>query len=163
MLLRLVLLLTLVPIVEVILLVQIHHGLASLWGSGIALAITIGMIVLTGVAGAILAKSQGVGVLARIRAGLTRGEAPAQSIVDGVLVLLGAALLLTPGVLTDVVGFSLLIPLSRAFYRRGLIAWFQEQVRRGAVRIQTLDASQPTSRASDDVIDAAPPPPGRDA
>lgn len=125
----LVLILVLVPVLELVLLLEVHHAIASAWGSGIGLLITLGTIVLTGVLGAALAKHQGMGVLREVQRRLRAGELPGQELLDGVLILIGAALLLTPGYLTDLVGFSLLLPWTRAAYRKGLRRWLRGKFR----------------------------------
>ena len=111
MLARLVVLFIAVPLVELYLLLRINE-----WtGSAIT---TIGLILFTGVLGAWLAKQQGISTLTRIQRALAEGRMPARELVDGGMILFAAALLLTPGVLTDAFGFSLLMPPCRAIYRR---------------------------------------------
>ena len=129
----LILLLTVVPIVELVILLQVHHAIASQWGGGIGLLVTLGTIAVTGIAGAILARHQGMGVLRELRQRMRQGELPGQALVDGVLILIGASLLLTPGFLTDLVGFSLLVPVIRARYRRMLLRWLRRKIQRGDV------------------------------
>ena len=107
---RLVLLMTLVPLAELLLLVR----LAQLWGFGTTVAIIVG----TGLAGAALARAQGLRVLGAIRRKLARGELPADDLLDGVMVLVAAAFLVTPGVMTDAAGFVMLIPFTRSMLRR---------------------------------------------
>ncbi|MEW4529185.1 FxsA family protein [Maioricimonas sp. JC845] len=131
MLIRLILLLTVVPIAELVVLLQVHHAIAEAFGTGVGLLVTVGSIAATGVAGAALARQQGLGVLRDLQQRLGRGEIPGQTITDGVLILIGAALLLTPGFLTDLCGFSLLIPMSRAIWRRVLKQRFQRMVQSG--------------------------------
>ncbi|MEX0790867.1 MAG: FxsA family protein, partial [Actinomycetota bacterium] len=77
--------------------------------------------ILMSIAGGILAKREGLAVWTRFRATLARGEVPSTELIDGVLVLFGAALLLTPGFLTDVLGLVLLVPVSRAAVRRAVM------------------------------------------
>jgi UPF0716 protein FxsA len=125
----LILLLVLVPVLELVLLLQVHHAIASAWGSGTGLLVTLGTIVLTGVVGAVLARHQGMGVLRELRRRLRDGELPGRELLDGVLILIGAALLLTPGFLTDLLGFSLLVPWTRAGYRHVLRRWLRRFAR----------------------------------
>ncbi|MHC4592195.1 MAG: FxsA family protein [Planctomycetota bacterium] len=117
---KLILLLTLVPIVELVLLVK----LTQWWDS---LTLTIGIIIGTGLLGAVLARSEGLRVVRQMREQLARAELPADSLIDGVMILVAAALLLTPGLLTDACGFLLLIPPSRAIVRRMLKAWMKSR------------------------------------
>lgn len=125
---RLLLLFILVPFIELVVLLQVHHVIAERWGNGAGLLITLGTIVLTGILGAALARQQGLGVLQQVQNEMRQGRVPQQALADGILVLIGAALLLTPGFLTDFMGFSLLIPLSRAFYRQRVVNWLKHRV-----------------------------------
>ena len=129
----LIILLTVVPIVELVILLQVHHAIASQWGGWIGLLVTLGTIAVTGIAGAILARHQGMGVLRELRQRMRQGELPGQALVDGVLILIGASLLLTPGFLTDLVGFSLLVPFIRTRYRRMLLLRLRRKIQRGDV------------------------------
>jgi UPF0716 protein FxsA len=109
---KLLLLFILVPIVELIILIQLG-GLIGLWP-------TIGLIVVTGAAGASLARWQGLSVLRQIQLEMTAGKLPAGSLVDGVIILIAAALLVTPGLLTDIFGFLCLVPGFRQIMKRML-------------------------------------------
>lgn len=102
---RLFLLLTVVPAVELFLLLQLG-ALLGPWQ-------TFAVIVITGFAGAWLAKREGLGVLADLRAELQSGLPPGSRIAEGVLVLAGGLLLVTPGVLTDLMGFAMIFPPTR--------------------------------------------------
>jgi len=139
MLLYLILLLVLVPIVELVILLQVHHALASHWGSGVSLLMTVGAIIVTGVHGATLARQQGLSVFHDFQRQLRSGRLPGRPLADGMLILLGGALLLTPGFLTDVLGLSLLFPLSRAVYRKLLRRWYQRKFQSGDIKISILN------------------------
>lgn len=102
---RLLLLFTVVPAVELYLLLRIGQWL----GAGT----TVLLILATGSLGAFLAKREGLGVLRRLQAEAMTGLPPGDRIVEGVLVLVGGVLLITPGVLTDLAGFLLIAPWSR--------------------------------------------------
>ncbi len=119
----LLLLFIVVPAVELILLIKL--------GGLIGVLTTIAIIVLTGAAGATLARWQGLGVLRDVQNELARGGLPVGALVDGVLILVAAALLMTPGFLTDLVGFSCLVPGFRAALKR--VAWkrLEKSVRAG--------------------------------
>lgn len=137
MLLRLFLLFTLIPVIELALLVQI--------GSRIGVALTIAIVLTTGAAGAWLARSQGLRALHRLQQALRQAQFPGDEIFDGVLILGGGLLLLTPGFLTDVIGFLVLVPGSRhavkAFLKRSLRSRLQGAARSGAVHVRyTVDA-----------------------
>jgi UPF0716 protein FxsA len=93
----LILLFTLVPALEFYLLFSI--------GSEIGAANTFGIIILTGVVGAALAKMQGLAILGKLQSELNQGKMPAAEIAHGFIVFGGGLLLLTPGFMTDVLGF----------------------------------------------------------
>ena len=103
--LRLVAVFTIVPLIEVLLLLEV--------GSRIGTLNTIFVIILTGILGAYLMRLQGFYVFRKIQEGLSQGVPPARSIVEGAMILAGGILLLTPGFFTDAIGFLLLIPRSR--------------------------------------------------
>ncbi|MDA0334041.1 MAG: FxsA family protein [bacterium] len=105
MLLRLFLLFTLIPVVELALLVEA--------GSRIGVAPTIAIVLLTGALGAWLARAQGLQALRRLQDALRAAQFPGEEIFDGVIILAGGLLLLTPGFLTDILGFFALIPGTR--------------------------------------------------
>ena len=96
------LLFTIVPALELWLLIQI--------GSIIGTFETIMLIIFTGFVGAQLARSQGLKVLQELNQALSQGVSPAKKVAEGLLILGGGLLLVTPGVCTDIVGFSVMIP-----------------------------------------------------
>lgn len=120
MLLRLLLLLTIVPLVELTILLRIAEEFS--WGS------TILLIIVTGVVGAWLARREGLKVLHKIQTDLESGIAPTEAMVDGVLILAAGLVLVTPGILTDLLGFALLIPPIRAKVRHALSEAFKKRV-----------------------------------
>lgn len=110
---KLLLLFIVVPAIELILLIRL--------GGVIGILPTIAVIVVTGALGATLARAQGLGVLRDVQNELARGGLPAGALIDGVLILIAAALLMTPGFLTDIVGFACLMPGFRTLLKRA--AW----------------------------------------
>jgi len=120
MFLRLLLLFTVVPLIELFLLIKI--------GGVIGVVPTIAIVIGTGVLGAGLARWQGLAVLRRINDDMTAGRLPTDALIDGLLILVAAALLLTPGLLTDTVGFVLLVPASRAVVRKAVAAGIARRV-----------------------------------
>ena len=116
-----------VPVVELVLLIEIGQRIGTL--------ATIGLIMGTGIVGASLARQQGISTLARLRKDLDDGRLPAEPIVDGVLILIAAAVLITPGVLTDLVGFVCLVPACRRVLKRYLKGRFERAVREGTVGV----------------------------
>lgn len=110
---RLLILFVVVPIVEFYVLFKL-----ATWTS---FGATVALVLLTGVLGAWLAKRQGLSTLRRIQRELSEGRLPGQALMDGAMILVAAALLLTPGILTDLFGFSLLTPWCRSYYQRRLL------------------------------------------
>ncbi len=91
-----------VPIVEIGLFLQV--------GSYIGVPATLGLIILTAIAGTMLVRSQGIDVIRKVQNSANRGEMPVAALVQGLFVLIAGVLLLTPGFATDTLGFALLIP-----------------------------------------------------
>jgi len=108
-LLPLVLLFVLLPIVEIYAIIQVGQAIGAPW--------TIALLIADSILGSILMRSQGRVAWRRFNAALAEGRPPAREIFDGALVILGGALLLTPGFVTDIVGLALLLPPSRALVR----------------------------------------------
>src|SRR5690349_19799690 len=125
----LVVLFIVVPIAELALLIQV--------GSWIGFWPTIALLVLDAVLGSMLMRSQGRLAWRRFNEAIAEGRAPAREALDGVLVIFGGALLLTPGFITDIFGFLFLFPPTRVLVRRLL-------VRRATLRI--LRVETPPSR-----------------
>lgn len=128
MLIRLIFLFTIVPLIELTLLIEL--------GKQIGLMNTLGLVILTGVIGASLARSQGFGILQRIQNELAQGQLPGDSLVDGALILAGGLLLLTPGLITDVVGFALLAPFTRRFVKIYLKNFFRRKINKGEINVK---------------------------
>ena len=143
---RLLLLFVVLPAVELALLIEIGQRIGTLE--------TIGLIVVTGVAGAALARNQGLRVLASVQAQLARGEMPADSLVDGLMILLASALLVTPGVLTDGFGFLCLVPAFRAVAKREMLRRFERAVEENHIH---FDTRQSFHFDPDRVVDVTPP------
>ena len=145
------LLFTLVPLVELALLIWI--------GTKTSVLFTIALVLVSGVVGAMLARQQGFRAIERILAELRAGRMPAEAVVDGVLILVAGVMLITPGVLTDGVGFLLLVPPTRRLLKRGVSAWL---LRRVSVRVERnraashwRDPADDTPRAQrDEIIEA---------
>lgn len=114
MLARLALLFVTVPLAELAILVWV--------GRRMGLLPTVALVVLTGIVGAALARRQGLATLGRFRAALDAGRLPHHELVDGLLILVAGALLLAPGLLTDLTGLLLLIPPVRRLVRERAMA-----------------------------------------
>jgi UPF0716 protein FxsA len=144
------LLFTLVPLVDLWVLVAIGRAL-GLWE-------TVALVVATGFAGAWLAKMEGRRVIAGWQRALHEGRVPDEGILSGALVLAGGVLLVSPGVITDVIGLALLFPPSRRLAAAGVRRYLARKVRAGQVRVVTFgEPAAPRGRASDDVVDVTPP------
>jgi len=105
------LLFLIVPIVEIYLLIEV--------GSVIGALPTVGLVVFTAILGAWLLRIQGFATLARVRSTVAQGGIPAMEMLEGAVLLVSGALLLTPGFFTDTIGFACLVPA----FRRALIRW----------------------------------------
>jgi UPF0716 protein FxsA len=113
------------PIVEIMLLFKVYEAFGFVD--------TVGIVILTGAIGAFLARTQGWLVMRDIRRDLAVGIMPAPRLIDGVMILIAGVLLITPGLLTDSVGFLLLVPFVRAVIRRWLQRRFEQALRNGTV------------------------------
>ncbi len=125
---RLALLFVIVPLVELALLIQM--------GQWVGFWPTIALVVFTGLTGAWLARMEGLRTMWKLRADLANGRVPGQAIMDGMAVLAGGALLLTPGILTDVVGFSLLFPGTRRAIQKRIMARLERRIQEGALQVR---------------------------
>jgi UPF0716 protein FxsA len=114
---RLLLLFILVPLVELILLMYVADK--THWWFAASL------VIVTGIVGTLLARSQGSKTYRRIHASMSQGQIPTDALIDAAMIFVAGALLLTPGMLTDVLGLSLLVPTCRHWYRRRLVRWFR--------------------------------------
>jgi UPF0716 protein FxsA len=130
-----------VPIAELAVIIQVGQAIGVWW--------TIAILVADSILGSLLMRSQGRAVWRRFNAALQAGRAPAREVADGVLVILGGALLLTPGFLTDVFGLLFLLPPTRAAIR----SVFLRQAMRRMTVTMAGSARMPRSggRRADDV------------
>ncbi len=124
---RLLLLFVVLPAVELALLIELGQRIGTLE--------TLGIIIVTGMLGASMARSQGMKVLRRVQSEVAAGRMPADSMVDGVMILLASALLVTPGVLTDAFGFLCLVPAFRSVVKRTLWQRLEVAVRDNRVHV----------------------------
>ncbi len=125
---RLFLLFLITPIVELFLLIQL--------GQWIGLGPTLALIVVTALIGSSMARREGLNAWVRFQQATASGKLPGTEMIDGLIILVSGALLLTPGVLTDLFGFLGLIPASRAVMRRYLADRFKRSVEQGTVRVR---------------------------
>ncbi len=101
----LILFFTAIPLVELSLLLYV--------GKAIGIFYTVLVVILTGIAGAALARQQGILVIGEIQDDLSMGIMPGDKLIDGFMILAGGISLLTPGFITDTAGFLVLIPFTR--------------------------------------------------
>ncbi|MGH2761007.1 MAG: FxsA family protein [Thermoleophilaceae bacterium] len=124
-LLALVALFLAIPFVELYIILEVA-------GPALGAPLTIALLALDSLIGAVLFRSQGRSVWRRFNATLEQGQVPHREVMDGVLVIFGGAFLITPGFLTDVFGILLLIPPTRSVIRRLLVRRLGRRVAVGA-------------------------------
>jgi UPF0716 protein FxsA len=100
----------LIPIAELWLIIEV--------GGAIGVLPTLGLLILDSILGYALLRSQGRAAWARFNEAIARNKVPAREVFDGAMIILGGALLLTPGFITDIFGLCLLLPPSRAVIRK---------------------------------------------
>ncbi len=109
---------TLIPVIELTVLIKVGTIIGSLN--------TIIIVLFTAVVGAYLVKLEGISVIYRLQNSMREGIFPAEELIDGVMVLIAGALLLTPGFVTDLLGFLFVFPNSRAIIK----LWGKRYIRR---------------------------------
>ncbi|HEX9788781.1 MAG TPA: FxsA family protein [Candidatus Binatia bacterium] len=124
---RIFLFFTIVPLVELFILIKI--------GGHIGALNTILLVIFTVLLGAMLVRMEGLRTLRQIQSSLARGQLPAEELIDGVLIFAGGILLVTPGVLTDLCALILLLPYTRMHFKRWLRRRFDRMVASGNVRL----------------------------
>jgi len=124
---RLIALFTIVPLVELMLLIELGQRI-GLWD-------TILVVIITGVVGAALARSQGFRIVTQIQRELANGLLPGESLIDGAFVLAGGLLLLTPGLVTDAMGFIFLLPYTRTILKTRAIKYFRSKIDTGEIHV----------------------------
>jgi len=120
---RLLIVFIFVPLVELFILIKVGR----LVGTGN----TILIVILTGILGAAFAKSQGIGIISKIRNSLNQMKIPENELIQGLMILAGGIMLITPGFLTDLLGFSLIFPFTRKFYTNLLISYLKNKIKSG--------------------------------
>lgn len=106
------LLFIIIPIIEITLLINVGQ-LIGVW-------YTVGLVLLSAFIGVNMLRYQGISTLARAQQRMSQGEIPGQEMVEGLVLAVGGALLITPGFFTDIIGFSCLIPFTRQAFVRQL-------------------------------------------
>jgi UPF0716 protein FxsA len=130
---RLFLLFAVVPVVELYVLIKI--------GGHIGALNTVLLVIGTALLGATLVRHEGMRTLRQISQSLSQGVVPAEEMIDGLLIFAGGILLLTPGVVTDVLALWLLFPLTRTLFKRWLRKKFDRMVASDNVQLHFHDGS----------------------
>ena len=149
MLLRLLAAFILIPLIELYLLLQLAEVTS--------VPLTIGIVIGTGVLGSLLARREGTIAWYRFRSALGEGRVPSREIQDGLMIVFAAALLLTPGLLTDIVGFMMLLPIGRNLIRRLFLRRIAGRTNIQVTTFSTYDVEEPmhrTLREDRNTIDA---------
>ena len=130
MLFRLILVFTIVPLIELAILIYLGTIIGALY--------TILIVVVTGILGAVMTRYQGMVTLSKIRSNIENGIIPANELFDGALILAGGLLLLTPGIITDIIGFALLVPYTRRIVRRSSRSLVLRKIETGGIHYWKL-------------------------
>jgi UPF0716 protein FxsA len=141
---RLLLLFIVLPVIELTLLLQFHGWVENIW-------ITMGLVLGTGILGTLLVKREGSVAWKKLKDRFATGGLPGDELLDGAIILVAGALLVTPGILTDVIGISGLLPPTRALIRKGLKRWIAKAQEKGALGIYGIGL------AGNDFADIPPP------
>ncbi|OIK08537.1 membrane protein FxsA [Bacillus sp. MUM 116] len=110
-------------------------GILLFSGKTIGVLPTLFFILLTGVLGVYLAKKEGLQTIRKAREQLRYGQIPGESVLDGVCILIGATLLITPGFITDILGFLMLFPPTRKLFKRLIKNSFRKWINKGNIKI----------------------------
>lgn len=120
MLFKLFLAFTLIPVLEIYLLIKIGYFLGAFN--------TIIVVIVTALLGASLARHEGIRTMMRVRESVNRGELPAEEMLDAVLIFIAGIVLLTPGFITDLAGIAILIPNARSWLKRWMRRKFDQWI-----------------------------------
>ncbi len=124
---RLFLLFTVVPLVELYLLIAVGRVLGPM--------ATIGLVLVTGAVGAWFARLEGARVIRRWQEAMARQQIPKDGVIDGFLIFIGGLMLITPGILTDIAGLSMVMPPTRRVIAGFVRRWFERQIAAGRVQV----------------------------
>ncbi|MDF1826211.1 MAG: FxsA family protein [Verrucomicrobiales bacterium] len=134
---RLLLLFIAIPVLELCIFMVL--------GSKIGIPTTLAIIILTAILGAWLTKSQGLKALSKYQSALSQGRLPHEEVMDGLLILVAGAVLLTPGFLTDAIGFTLLVPSLRDIAKTVVKGYLSGKI---SVAGETMGAPKPAPGSS---------------
>ena len=127
MFLKLVLLFMTVPLIEIYFLIKVGEVFGAFH--------TVFFVILTAIVGAYFARIEGIRTIGKMQIQLQNGQMPAEEIIDSILIFMASVLLLTPGFLTDAVGFWVLFPVTRVFVKRWLRRRFDYYLNKRAIDI----------------------------
>lgn len=116
-----------VPLVELYLLVALGRVLGP--------APTIVLVLVTGALGAWFARLEGARVIRRWQEAMARQQLPKDGVIDGFLIFIGGVMLITPGILTDIAGLSMVMPPTRRLIAGFVRRWFERQIASGRVQV----------------------------
>ncbi|MEH7276820.1 FxsA family protein [Neobacillus vireti] len=120
---------------SIIVIPAIDIGVLLLSGKTFGFLPTLAFIILTGVVGAYLAKREGLQTIKKAQEQLAYGQIPGDSVLDGICILIGGTLLLTPGFITDIFGFFLLFPPTRKPFKFLMINAIRRRIEKGNIKI----------------------------
>jgi len=143
-LIRLLLLFVTVPLMELALLLWLS-SITSIW-------FTLATVVVTGIAGSLLARSQGFSTWRKIQREMSGGQMPGSSLIDAAMIFAAGALMMTPGLLTDGLGFALLIPACRNWMKKRAMEWAKKNIHVQTTQFQTDGTAQKTSVVDSHVV-----------
>ncbi len=124
---KLFLIFAVIPVIELALLIKI--------GSVIGILNTITIVILTALIGAYMVKLEGLGVMSRIQKNMQEGIFPGEELINGMMILIAGALLLTPGFFTDIIGFLMVFPFSRNHIKKIVRRYIEKKMSSGEIRI----------------------------
>ncbi|MDP8264289.1 MAG: FxsA family protein [Candidatus Aceula lacicola] len=139
MFLYLILLFTIIPATELFIFIKL--------GESLGILNTLVLIIGTGVLGAYIARMEGFRVVQNIQTELNGGRMPTEHMIDGVMIFIGGILLLTPGLLTDITGFFLLIPLTRTLLKIWIRKKFKGSLNSGShiIEVESISSENDAS------------------
>lgn len=151
---KLIILFTIIPIIELYILIEIGNAIGALN--------TILIVLITGITGAFLAKLEGRQIIFKIQNDLNMGKMPTDELLGGLCVLIGGAFLIAPGILTDIAGFLLVIHFTRLIFVRAIKKKFRKFVKGGSIHFHSAGHREGSNnyernqniKEKDEIIDA---------
>ncbi|MGM0502495.1 MAG: FxsA family protein [Bacillota bacterium] len=129
---KLIFLFTIVPLIELWFLIRLSYSLGNIT--------TVSIVACTGIIGAVVTKKQSLSVLKEINSSLAQGQIPADKLIDGLLILIGGVMLITPGVITDLCGFSCVLPWTRPKIKYFTKGKFKKLITSGQIHFFAADS-----------------------